>query len=316
MVEILLAAYNGSLYIEEQINSIIHQSYKDWRLVVGDDVSKDETAAIVQRIAEKYNRQNGSSVIRLKVNEKACGGAAGNFMQLLRNASGEYIMFSDQDDVWHSDKVERTLKTMQQLEKTYGSNKPLLVYTDLCVVDADLKPISDSFVDYMKLPPKIVLSRLLLQNSVTGCTIMMNRALCELLKRVDSPEKILMHDHFSALTAAALGHTAFLPEATISYRQHGDNAVGAANARSFSYLWQRYRRGKKKFRQDLYNSMVQAGYFYSLYKNEIKDETIKKLIYEYSNLIGAKKWTRIRFYIRNRALKYGRIRTVMQLVWG
>ena len=321
MVEVLLAAYNGSLYIEDQIKSIMNQSYKDWKLVVGDDGSKDETVAIVNNIADNYQRKIGDGSmaqpqITVKINEKPCGGPAGNFLQLLKSANGDYIMFSDQDDVWHPDKIEKTMKAMEKLEQTYGKDIPLLVYTDLRVVDSELKPIADSFINYMKLPKEIILSRLLIQNNVTGCTIMLNRTLCELLKRVDQPDKILMHDHFAALAAEVLGHVAFVPEATIDYRQHGDNSVGASDARSFTYLWHRYRRGKKNFRRDLYNSMIQAGYFYSLYEKEIENNVNKKKIYSYSKLNERKKWSRIWFYVKYRALKYGWIRAVMQIVWG
>lgn len=316
MIDILMAAYNGSLYIKEQIESIIHQSYTDWRLTVGDDRSSDETAAIVREIADKYNLTEGTEKIRLNINGQAFGGAAGNFLHLIQKTDAEYVMFSDQDDRWHPDKIEKTLSAMKKLEDQYGTDIPLLVYTDLAVVDSKLRPIADSFINYMKIPPVIYPERLLIQNSVTGCTIMMNRALCIKLQKVHSADRILMHDHFAALIADIMGHIAFVPEATIDYRQHGDNSVGAADARSLSYLWHRYRRGKKQFREDLYNSMVQAGYFYSLFREDLEENKEGRLLLQYSKLTDKNKWTRICFYIRHRAIKYGFIRAVMQIVWG
>lgn len=316
MIDILMATYNGSLYIEAQIASIIRQTCSEWRLIVGDDRSEDETATIVGRIADNYNRTVGTEKIQLYVNAQSCGGAAGNFLLLLQKAKAEYVMFSDQDDVWHPDKIKKSLDAMHTLEKLYGPETPLLVYTDLAVVDQGLRSMADSFFDYMKIPPVMYPERLLLQNSVTGCTVMINRALYLRLQRAEDTGRVLMHDHFAALIAVFLGQFIFVPEATIDYRQHGDNSIGAADARSLSYLWRRYRRGKKQFRRDLYNSMNQASYFYTLYQNELKNTQKGQLLLEYSGLSHKNKWTRISFYVKHRAIKYGFVRAVMQMIWG
>lgn len=323
VIDILLASYNGALYIKEQIKSIIAQTNKEWRLWIHDDCSSDNTMAVAAEAAEGLychgfdtGATDANCSIVIRKNARPYGNAAGNFIGLLEDASAEYAMFCDQDDVWHPDKIEKTLALMKKMEKRYGKDVPLLVYTDLAVVSDKLEMIDPSFIHYMKIPQKITLNRLLIQNSVTGCTIMMNRTLYEYLRRVKSTDKILMHDHFAALIAAAFGKIGFVPEATMDYRQHGNNSVGAANARSLAYLWGRYRRGKKQFRRDLYNSMVQAGYFYQLYGDYIKDEKKKQLIYEYSQLTNRNKWQRMRFYWENHALKYGWLRAVMQIIWG
>ena len=319
MVDILLASYNGEKYIEEQMASIAAQTYSQWKLFVCDDRSQDDTVAKAERFAQAYNQnhsENDIKKITIKVNDKACGGAAANFFNMLSLSTSEYIMFCDQDDMWKADKVEKTLKRMRHLERKYGSHVPLLVYTDLAVVDENLKMIAPSFIKYMNIPPKITLSRLLLQNSVTGCTVMMNRTLCQLLCKATEFKKIAMHDHFAALTAQVFGKISFLPEATLSYRQHGNNSVGASDARSLSYLYKRYRRGKKQFRQDMYVYMIQAGYFYELYHDRITDPKTRDLIYGWAHLFEKNKLYRISFYIKNHVVKYGWIRAVMQMLWG
>ncbi len=321
MIDILMATYNGENYIKEQIDSIIAQTYNNWRLIIHDDQSVDRTVSIAKAAALDLSQETGTGYvgkqqILVTVNTQPCKGAAANFLGLLKAASSDYAMFCDQDDVWNPDKIEKTLRYMKKMEKKYGKDIPMLVYTDLSVVDAHLQVLAPSFLAYMNLPPKLELPRLLFQNSVTGCTVLMNRALCRLLQKAGDTKYIVMHDHFAALTAVALGKAFLLPEATIQYRQHGDNSVGASDAKSAAYLWKRYRQGKKKFRKDLYRTMIQAGYFLQLFQDEIKDERVKLLLKQYSHLYCRKKVPRVIFYIKNRIIKYGWLRAVMQMVWG
>lgn len=320
MVDILLASYNGEKYIKEQLESIVNQTYKEWRLIIHDDQSLDRTTEILQEMIHSFEKQYHSSAfekkIKLSVNSESCKGAAANFLGLLKEAKNDYVMFCDQDDVWYPDKIEKSLKLMKRLEKKYGSHKPLLVYTDLAVVDEQQQMISSSFRQYMNIPLHLRLPRLLMQNSVTGCTILMNRSLYKLLMEAGNVEKIVMHDHFAALLAVIFGNTAYIPEATMKYRQHGKNAVGASNARSLAFLWKRYRQGKNKFREDLYRSMVQAGYLLELYGDRICDNEDKQLIYRFSHLYKRNKLQRVFFFIKYRVIKYGWIRAIMQIIWG
>ena len=320
MIDILMAAYNGERYISEQITSIIEQTYTQWRLFIHDDQSTDHTMAVVESIANIFNKEmekrSDVRCINALVNPTASGGSAANFLGLLHEAASDYVMFCDQDDVWNPDKVQKTMALMKRLENKYSTSVPLLVYSDLSVADENLNIISSSFSEYMKLPPKLTLSRLLLQNNVSGCTILMNRALYELLRKADEPERVVMHDHFTALVAKALGKIAFLEQPTLKYRQHGDNAVGASNARSFAYLWARYKKGKKQFRKDLHQSAVQAAYIYELYGQQMTDTNQQKLFFNYSTLLQKNKWQRWHFYMKNHVVKYGFFRAIMQFIWG
>lgn len=323
MVDILLASYNGEPYIKEQIESIIRQSYKNWRMIIHDDCSKDNTVQIVRDLISEFDKKrentecmNLARNIKITVNETPYGSAKGNFLGLLKEAQSDYVMFSDQDDIWHPDKIRKSVDRIRRAEKRYGKDTPLLIYTDLVVVDSKLKKISDSFIDYMKVPPKISLPRLLIQNSVTGCTVIMNRALYSLLNKAKDTEKIVMHDHFAALIAGFMGKVLFLPEATIDYRQHGDNSVGASNARSIVYLWKRFKRGKRQFKRDMDMAMVQTEYFYDLYANEISEEKNRELIQKFIMLRKQNKLRRVYYYVKYRVIKYGFIRAVMQLIWG
>ena len=144
-------------------------------------------------------------------------------------------MLADDDDVWRPDKIAVTLAEMRRLEAVVGEETPVLVHTDLAVVDRQLRTVSASLARSQRLAAhETRLARLLVQNSVTGCTVMVNRALANL---VGEPfDGIAMHDWWLALIASAFGHLAFVDVPTVQYRQHGHNTVGAVDARDMDYV--------------------------------------------------------------------------------
>lgn len=312
MIDILMATYNGEAFLEEQLDSIIHQGYSEWHLIVRDDCSSDQTVSILQKYKAMYPEK-----ISVIINENRTGSAKANFFKLLHDAQSEYIMFSDQDDVWKADKLKFTLKNMKRLERKSGKEIPLLVATDLEVVNAEGEQIDKSFLHYMNLPGDIRLNHLLIQNNITGCTVMMNRTLCEMLKEVKSVEKIVMHDHFAGLVAVTFGRAVMLDRATIQYRQHTQNSVGAMDAKSFAYMYQRFKRGRKQFRQDMMASMKQAEYLVTLYEKnfDAKKSWEKHMILRYSQLVGRSRVEKYRFYFKYHVFKHGLIRQIMQIIW-
>ena len=123
-------------------------------------------------------------------------GAKESFSELLKyameNSNSEYFMFCDQDDVWSSDKIEKTLAKMQEMEQQFGDIS-LLVHTDLEVVDESLDTINSSFMDFQKIDPmKNKFHNLLIQNTLTGCTVMINRKLAQMC--LPMPDGGIMHD--------------------------------------------------------------------------------------------------------------------------
>lgn len=233
MVHIFMATYNGERFLGPQIDSILAQTVTDWRLYIRDDCSKDGTRAVIRQYAERYPEK-----IVFVPSEWPSGGAMENFFTLMREyaALSGYFMFSDQDDIWLPEKIERSLAGMCRLEKTYGLEKPLLIHTDLSVADAKLNILEPSFERFQKLEyERNSLSALLQQNNITGCTMLFNRPLLE-LSLVEDTGGILMHDWWMGLVAAAFGAVGTVPEPTILYRQHGGNEVGAKNVKSPAYL--------------------------------------------------------------------------------
>lgn len=244
MITILMATHNGEKYIAEQIESILGQTDKDWKLVIQDDCSTDRTSEIARRYAEGYPKR--VSFLQL---EKPSGSAKANFFSMLKYADTEYMMTCDQDDVWLPDKIKITLEKMHEMESKFGSAIPLLVHTDLKVVDERLNKISDSLFNLQNLNSRRnQLNHIMVQNIVTGCTMMVNRALTVMVQdslkqqaiewsvpHLPTLQQAIMHDWWFALAAAALGHIGFVSEPTVLYRQHGHNEVGAKNTGSLRY---------------------------------------------------------------------------------
>jgi rhamnosyltransferase len=222
---IVLSAYNGARYIAEQIESIRAQTQTDWSLAVRDDGSTDETVRIVEQFTRSDHR------IHLCRDQRGNLGSPASFGVLLEHAwasGATYIALADQDDVWMPDKLERQLALLKAHEVA-GADHPMLVHSDLAVVDDDLRPLHPSFLRRQRLEHVAVdpLRRLLAQNFVTGCTAVLNRPL---LRVVIPMPRVVMHDWWLAQCAAALGYLLFLPEATVRYRQHSANVLGSRRA--------------------------------------------------------------------------------------
>ena len=221
MIDILMSTYNGGRFVEQQIDSIIAQTFTDWRLLIRDDGSSDGTAEIVSRYADLHRER----ICLIESNGENLG-ACQSFARLLEGADADYMMFSDQDDVWLPDKIELTLRKMKEMEEHHGRKTPLLVFSDVTVVDELLNVIGASMWQYQKSDPSRgkSLNRLLLMNPANGCTMMVNRALRD--NAMPVPPEAIMHDSWVALVASAIGEIGYIPTVTLLYRQHGRNESG------------------------------------------------------------------------------------------
>ncbi|MDD6372875.1 MAG: glycosyltransferase family 2 protein [Bifidobacteriaceae bacterium] len=233
-VDICLATYNGERYLPQQLDSLFAQTYQDFRILVRDDGSTDDTP----RLIDEYAGRHPGRIVVIRDSVR-CGSAVRNFMQIMEHATAPYVMFCDQDDVWNPGKVERTLDFMRSEERTVGADRPVLVFCDYEVVDADLEPLDVPDANLQVAAAHCELNRLLVQNYVTGCTMMVNHAACALAEPYD--ERIPMHDWWLALCCAAMGRVAHLPEKLMEYRQHGTNEVGAVDVKSWSYRLAKFR---------------------------------------------------------------------------
>lgn len=302
-IAILMATYNGEKYICQQIDSILSQTCKDWELYIHDDGSTDNTIAVVESYVEKYPNK-----IHL-IDGKSTGGAKYNFFYMFGQVEAPYYMTCDQDDVWLDKKIELTYDKMLTIENK--ADVPCLVYTELRVVDSELNTIADTMSEYQSLDcHKRTINQFILQNSVTGCTMMVNRALRDKMLHITDIDNTIMHDWWAALVAAQFGKTAFIDEPTILYRQHGDNSLGALGINKLSYIVRRVWQ-KKQIQESMRLGRLQAREFAKTYNLPADSLAVR-----YAALEGKSRRVRQRFYKENDMYKTGIMRRLGQAVWG
>ncbi len=302
-IAILMATYNGEKYIEEQIMSIINQTFIDWKLYIHDDGSKDKTVEIIEKYMKRYPEQ-----IEIIYSEST-GGARNNFLFLMASVEAKYYMCCDQDDVWCKDKIEKTYNEIIRLET--DSSTPVLVFTDLEVVDKNMKTISGSMNKYQKLnAEKTNLYRLLIHNCVTGCTMMFNYKLCSIALLYKDIANIIMHDWWIAICAAYFGEFSYLPVATIKYRQHDDNSVGAIDSASLDYYKQKLK-NVNSIKESIESTRRQVKEFSRTY-GLVEDNILS----QYGRLSSKRKISRVVFHLKHKIIKSGVARNIGLLIWG
>lgn len=273
MISVLLATFNGEKFLKEQIDSLLEQTYKDFKIIIRDDGSTDSTNEIIESYAVKYPEK--ISVIK----GEPTGSSLGNFFELLSACPEGYAMLCDQDDFWCSDKIEKTFNAMRKKEEEAGENTPILVHTDAFVADSELNIISESFIKFEALSPDFnKLNNLLVQNNVTGCTVMINNALLKLVRK--RPENCVMHDWWIALVACLFGETVFVNEPLMYYRQHGNNQVGAKQATGINFIVTKFK-NRKNVKKNYLDAYSQANSLLKEFSSELKKED-RKIISVYA----------------------------------
>lgn len=282
MIDILMAVYNNADYLAAQLQSLMDQTYSQFRIIARDDCSSDRSLEIIEQFNQKYP----GKIVLIKGQENL--GARGNFAALIREAKANYIMFCDADDVWLPTKIEESLVIMQKNEAIYGKKTPLLIHTDLAVVNKHLEILNHSFWSYSKLNPQIAndLNRLLPHNVITGCTMLVNKPLLELAAPI--PQEAIMHDWWIGLVASALGHIDFLIKPTMLYRQHGKNDTGAKNWKSMNTYWSYVKKtaqqiGRQEMRLRLIKTIHQASTFSHRYARHLSPQK-KHIVQNYAAL--------------------------------
>jgi glycosyltransferase involved in cell wall biosynthesis len=283
MISILLATYNGEKYIEAQLDSLFKQSIQEFILYINDDQSTDATWDIINNYKNRFPDR-----IKISQSKFNSGSAKFNFMNMMTKIRDDYVMLCDQDDVWLPNKIEKSMNKILELESCYGKGVPLLIHTDLTVVDSDLNIISKSLRKMMNLNyNRNKMCHLLVQNIITGCTIIYNRSLANVVNAM--PSSFIMHDGWIALIASAFGKIDHLNEQTILYRQHEKSELGAVDANNIKYILSKFSNlskiKRKEFKKATYN---QAESFLNAYNNMLSPNQ-KKLLNSYKNIPHLKK---------------------------
>jgi glycosyltransferase involved in cell wall biosynthesis len=233
-ITILLSTYQGARFLDEQLSSIAKQSYDDWKLMWRDDGSSDKSIDCM----EAFSTQNPGRVIPVDATAGNLG-AAESFMYLLAKAPGDgFFAFCDQDDVWLPEKLSRSIDALCEV----SNDIPTIYCTRQYLVDKNLKPIGCS--QKPKRPPSF--RNALVQNIVTGCTIVMNAQARSVILSARMP-KNSMHDWWAYLAVtAAGGKIIFDNEPSLLYRQHDANTIGNPGS-IFSRFMGAIRRGPGAF---------------------------------------------------------------------
>jgi glycosyltransferase involved in cell wall biosynthesis len=286
-IAILLATYNGGEYIDEQIRSILNQTYSNWELFIRDDGSIDNTMEIVKHYCSKDNR------IHIVDNEFTHKGACQNFGNLLKitwDEDWKFLMFADQDDFWHEDKVQITLNSM--LCELYSERKPKLVYTDFEYADDCLNALKSETDKNISNWRKPNIERLLAENNIYGCTMMINRALAEIVYPI--PLCAENHDYWISLVAALFGDIVHVKKRTMLYRQHLNNVSGHYLNSSFKARLKRYYKKNERLESILTGRFEMANMLLKYFDRKLSAENLNLLV-GFANLKKMSPYRRVLF---------------------
>lgn len=212
-IAVLISTYNGEKYLRKQLDSIIRQKGCDVEIYIRDDGSKDSTMQILDEYKAKgliqvYHESNSNNL-----------GPAKSFLYMLHNIKGyQYYAFSDQDDLWDSDKLEIAIHSLESIQK------PALYCCNARIIDENDN--TNGEFAYRK-KNSITLANEVCMGGALGCTMVMNSQLASIIQSNSIPSKMIMHDCFiQAVCGAIGGKTIFDMKSHMGYRQHGANVVG------------------------------------------------------------------------------------------
>jgi glycosyltransferase involved in cell wall biosynthesis len=222
-ISIALCTYNGEKFIAEQLISIFNQSRLPDEIIIVDDFSIDATVAILESLV-----QDCSIKVKLIRNNKNLG-VVKSFNIAINNCHSNFIALCDQDDLWHRDKLYELSTVLEKHEAKHEKPIPLLVYSDLDLIDEKGAMIGKTFYEHSHLhkAESPTYKTLATMNVSAGCSIMFNTALKEIALPFN--DSVVMHDWWLALMASISGETIYSDKVLVSYRQHSNNVKGSTD---------------------------------------------------------------------------------------
>lgn len=221
-VGIALCTYNGARHLAEQFASILGQDRLPDEIVISDDGSTDGTVPLIEELLQRA-AERGITVRYL--GDGVRRGVTANFALAIASCSSDVIVLSDQDDVWHADRLSRALASF---ERDPGL---LLRHENARLVDERGRALGRTLFDALAVPPGDTrrindgdgFAAYLRRNIATGATMSFRRELYSLAAPL--PDE-WVHDEWLAIVAAALGRVEVTGECLVDYRQHGTNVIG------------------------------------------------------------------------------------------
>lgn len=205
-VNVLISTYNGANYIEQQLNSILLQEYQNYKIIVRDDGSSDNTVSIIEKI-----QKNNTNIILLK--GKNLGFEASFFELLKYDSSAEYYVFSDQDDVWIENRIRYSIEKFQENDASI----PGMIFCNYNVWTE--KGIDKRFAKR----PILSFANSLYEPTALGFAQTINSAAREIIVNALCRHGIYSHDWWSYMVCSAIGYVDFVEVPCVNYRRHINN---------------------------------------------------------------------------------------------
>lgn len=222
-VSIALCTYQGGSYLGAQLDSLLTQTRLPDEIVVFDDASQDGTWEQLQ----SFSRQASALNVHVALHQNPANvGYIENFQLALESTKGALVFLCDQDDIWHADRLARYVAEFERRPDL------LMLHSDARLVDGTGKSLGCGLFEAFEIGKDELdavhrgkaFEVLLRRNIVTGATMAVRRSVID--RQIGVPDGWI-HDEWLAMVAATLGPVDCLEEATIDYRQHGSNQVGA-----------------------------------------------------------------------------------------
>lgn len=232
-----MPCYNMERFITDTINSVIHQTFADWELLITDDASTDGTVALVQTLSEQDQR------IHFTVNPQHAGIATSR-NRCIQNAKGRYFAFLDADDLWHPDKLQRQLQFMQEHQTAFS-------YSSYDLINESGMPLKKTIQAAGDLDHKAYL-----RNTIIGCSTVMIDT--DKVGTVVVPDFRTSEDTATWLNLLKKGFLAYaIHESLTSYRVRSHSA-SSNKLKAAADLWRVYRRQEEL-------PLPKALYYFSSY---------------------------------------------------
>lgn len=268
---VVLSTFNGGRYLGQQLDSIMAQTHRSFSVLVRDDGSSDDTIDILREYCKSF------PVMRYFVGKNV--GVVKSYMRMLEHVpiDAQYVAFCDQDDVWSPEKLRRGVQKLQLID----SSIPALYCTRLDVTDSHLRHMY-----FSSLPRRgATFSGALVENVVTGCTLMINRAALTLMEIPTNLDSVVMHDWWTYLVVSAFGKVIFDEYASVKYRQHIANVVGSRRGFAiWKRRWDSFRHGSQRM------IGIQTLEFMRIYGPILSDQN-RKMVQNFVSGICSKNWS-------------------------
>ncbi len=284
-IDVLMATYNTNInFLKAQIESILNQTYTHIKLLISDDLSTNEE---VRKTLKEYASKDDR--ITLYFQEKNLGYLK-NFEFLLTKSTAEYICFSDHDDIWYENKIEKCIKVLK--EKNVD-----LVYSDCKQIDENGKVLQDSYLKYKNLPQVNGKENILAfsRHIAIGCSCMFTKKIKE--QMLPFAESVMAHDWINVYLASKQNGIACIEEPLFEYRLHSSNAFGGRSLKQNLSIWKQ-ENGKnykayKKYRNErvIKKAYLDGSLMCLEYRNKLnlaKNKKEEEVIEYYNKLLKTK----------------------------